>query len=336
MKAIAMFNNKGGVGKTTLVCNFASFLAKEKKLKILIVDADPQCNSSTYILDENTFIRSYYSNSVFTINELLLPLSRGEGFTSDIETHQSSTFGVDLLMGNPKLALMEDLLASDWSDVNAGKARGMRTTLVFSQALQQFERNKYDYVFFDMGPSLGAINRSILLACDYFITPMSSDIFSLLALENIGQSIEKWTKDFKYGIERLNDSDPNAIKDIRYDAEILFLGYVNQQYTAKTVNNVRRPVKAYEDIISRIPESIEKHIIKKLNKNKDNDIEYCLGNIQNFNSIIPLSQRAHKPVFSLTSKDGIVGAHFSKISQFKNVLSNIVNNTIVNIEKLGK
>ena len=45
--------------------------------------------------------------------------------------------------------------------------------------------------FFDMGPSLGAINRSILLSCDYFVTPMSSDIFSILAIENIGKTIKK-------------------------------------------------------------------------------------------------------------------------------------------------
>ena len=52
MKAIAMFNNKGGVGKTTLLCNLASYLQTNIGKKILVIDADPQCNTTTYVLDE--------------------------------------------------------------------------------------------------------------------------------------------------------------------------------------------------------------------------------------------------------------------------------------------
>lgn len=60
MKAIAMFNNKGGVGKTTLVCNLAAYLSTEFRKKVLLIDADPQCNSSAYILSEDEFIAAYY------------------------------------------------------------------------------------------------------------------------------------------------------------------------------------------------------------------------------------------------------------------------------------
>ncbi len=52
MKSIVFFNNKGGVGKTTLLCNLAAFLSIKERKKILIVDADPQCNSTTYVLSE--------------------------------------------------------------------------------------------------------------------------------------------------------------------------------------------------------------------------------------------------------------------------------------------
>lgn len=84
-----------------------------------------------------------------------------------------------------------------------GGERGIRTTLTFNNLIKQFD--DYDYVFFDMGPSLGAINRSILLSCDYFVTPMSSDIFSILAIENIGKTIKNWRDTFKEGFNRCTD-----------------------------------------------------------------------------------------------------------------------------------
>ncbi|MBE4971701.1 ParA family protein, partial [Enterobacter cloacae complex sp. P11RS] len=45
MKSVAMFNNKGGVGKSTLTCNLASFIATKFNKRVLVVDCDPQCNT---------------------------------------------------------------------------------------------------------------------------------------------------------------------------------------------------------------------------------------------------------------------------------------------------
>ncbi|MDO5425483.1 MAG: ParA family protein, partial [Eubacteriales bacterium] len=60
MKAISIFNNKGGVGKTTLLCNLAAYMQKRLGKKVLVIDADPQCNTTTYVLDEEQFINVYY------------------------------------------------------------------------------------------------------------------------------------------------------------------------------------------------------------------------------------------------------------------------------------
>jgi Mrp family chromosome partitioning ATPase len=51
-KSIAFFNNKGGVGKTTLLCNVAAYAAEEHGLKVLVIDADPQCNATQYMFDD--------------------------------------------------------------------------------------------------------------------------------------------------------------------------------------------------------------------------------------------------------------------------------------------
>ena len=74
MKAIAMFNNKGGVGKTTVLCNLASWLSLNEHKKVLVIDADPQCNTTTYVLDDDEFLNVYYDKNNFTLNDIILPL----------------------------------------------------------------------------------------------------------------------------------------------------------------------------------------------------------------------------------------------------------------------
>jgi cellulose biosynthesis protein BcsQ len=64
MKSIAVFTNKGGVGKTTLLCNLAAILAKHGK-KILVVDADPQTNATQYMFDDEV-LEEVYDKKVST------------------------------------------------------------------------------------------------------------------------------------------------------------------------------------------------------------------------------------------------------------------------------
>ena len=99
----------------------------------------------------------------------------------------------------------------------------------FSELLSRCQN--YDYVFFDVSPSLGAINRSVLIACDYFLSPMSVDIFSLRALENIATALESWSRQLARGLEENPDPEDLPIKN--YDWRLRFAGYVSQQYIAK-------------------------------------------------------------------------------------------------------
>lgn len=331
MQSIVVFNNKGGVGKTTLLCNLASYLQKQMGKSVLVVDADPQCNTTTYVLDENQFYNVYYEPTSFTIADIIPPLENGEGYIPKIDKIKSTYFEFELIPGNPRFASCEDFLASEWRDVKSNDLRGIKSTMLFMHFLTLCE--KYDYVFFDVGPSLGAINRSILLASDYFITPMSTDIFSLLALENIGQSIQNWSERFNKGISGLEQSKRQSISNLKCACEIKFLGYVEQQYIMKTVEKTKRAVRAYEEILKKIPDEIKRTIILPINGGYEN-ITYKIGSIPNFYSLVPMSQTAHKPIFDLTNTDGVVGAHYQKVKDYNDLIEDIVNHMIKNMESI--
>jgi cellulose biosynthesis protein BcsQ len=339
MHSIALFNNKGGVGKTTLACNIASYLSTKGKKKVIIVDADPQSNATIYLLQFEKVIDLYKkSPSPNTINELFKDLRKTSTYyNKELPIIRSDRFNVDLIPGDPNISLFEDFLSKDWFEGINGEPRGLRTTLVFLDLINKLEALEYDYVFFDVGPSLGAINRSVLLACDYFLLPMASDIFSIKALENIDITLSAWKKDFASGIRKYknNEKEDFHIKDkMPVAVNLKFLGYITQQYTAKTKEGVRRAVKAYDRIIKEIPSKIEKHLVP-FNAPNSKKIQYSLGEIQTLHSLIPLSQKANAPIFELKAEDGIVGAHFAKVKDFDQTLTGILKNLTKNITTLS-
>lgn len=333
MKSIAVFNNKGGVGKTTLLCNLAAYLQKKLARRVLVIDADPQCNATSYMINMERLVNDLMADEPFTIQRVFAPVQEGEGFIDkdSIPIRSSVGFEVDVIQGDPRLSMMEDFLSSDWFDAKNGEPRGLKTTFLLKDLLLKLGE-RYDYIFFDVGPSLGAINRAVLMACDYFIMPMSTDIFCLQAVSNIAESITKWKIDLNKGIADYENKrcQTFCIGEQHVGIALRFLGYVSQQYVAKTVGGVVRPVKAYERIINQMPSRIS----EKLSDFYPADFpaeRLKMGSIPNFNSLIPLSQLANKPIFSLVGTDGVVGAHFSKVKEFESVMAGITDSLIHNI-----
>ncbi len=314
MKSVAFFNNKGGVGKTTLLCNVAAYIALHEGKRVCVVDADPQCNATQYFFKDEVIEKIYSDNSSFTIFKVIEPLALGEGYSKKITVKKSVRFGVDVIPGDPRLALTEDLLAKDWGEAKSGEVRGIRTSLVFSALLEML--SDYDYVFFDVSPSLGALNRSIMLSSDYFISPVSLDIFSLKAFENIANWIDDWWLDWTRALENVKRKD--SVPNLHYSRPT-FIGYVTQSYLAKRDSQgQRRAVQAYENIRSQIDAVILNNgLAGSLNE------DYEIGTVPNLFSLVPMSQSHHTPIFGLTARDGVVGAHFSKVKDSKDIFKRV-------------
>ncbi len=323
--SICFFNNKGGVGKTTLVANLAAQLAHHSEKKILVVDADPQCNLTQYLLSDDSFYNKYAADEpASTIYDVILPLSIGKGYSKNLPIQHVESFGVDLISGDPRLALKEDWLAQDWRDAKAGGTRGLRTTFIFTELISRASPS-YDFIFFDMGPSLGAINRSILLSVDFFIVPMAIDIFSIWAIKNIGQAVSAWSKELENGIKM--SEDPAEVAGLAGKRrEIAFLGYVTQQHKEKREGEKTRVVQAYDDIRSKLPEAVQQQLHSLFPSRNFNP---HLGDIKHLGSLAPKSQTTHAPMISVVAK----GSYTTTRKLAREIYSNLSARFLQNLEE---
>ena len=196
-KRIAIFNHKGGVGKTTLTVNVAEALASLGK-RVLLVDSDPQCNLTSYLIETGVvddMLDSSDSSEGQTLWSALKPVADGSG---EIKVIKPKTIGrVLLLPGDILLSKFEQDLHQSWGDCFQRKVRGYRGSAALSTLVNYIAKEReVDFVLYDSGPNIGPLNRIILLDCDAFIIPAACDIFSIRALKTLGQTLLDWIKDW--------------------------------------------------------------------------------------------------------------------------------------------
>jgi cellulose biosynthesis protein BcsQ len=323
MKSVAFFNNKGGVGKTTLLCNVASIFATEFNSKVAVIDCDPQCNSTQLILSSDKVLKLYSGTSHrHSMREVVEPLAAGDREPNIIvEPSEDNEFSVDLFPGHPELALIEDKLSANWQTLAGGEVEGFRINLWLKYFLTSLEE-KFDYIFIDVGPSLGAINRTVLLGVDAFVTPLGADIFSIMGVKNIASWIKEWANKYQIGYKHVKSSMqqkysiPETIDSLKG-----FLGYTVQQYTTKSdTSGERRKVAAFDKIIKKMPTAIAGSLGQY---SKVPDDELGLGDIPYLYSLVPLAQSSNVPIHKLTGEHGLRGSRYTLAKKYRAELLNV-------------
>src|SRR6266480_5708800 len=194
-KRIAIYNHKGGVGKTTLTVNIGAALALAGK-RVLLVDSDPQCNLTSYLVEESVvddLLDKSDSSDGRTVWSALKPVVETTGEVSQIKPVEVSIKGSFLLPGDIRLSDFEVDLVQMWTECFQRRIRAYRETTALSLLVNRVAAEyDIDYVFFDSGPNIGPLNRAILLDCDYFIVPVAADLFSLRALKTLGRTLVDW------------------------------------------------------------------------------------------------------------------------------------------------
>jgi cellulose biosynthesis protein BcsQ len=287
-KKITLFNNKGGVGKTTLTVNIADAL-DDLGYTVLMVDADPQCNLTSFFLPEDkldALLGESGDDEGGTVWSSIKPVVLGRGPTQEIELIKLSR-GMFLAPGDVLLADYEEELPGAWTDSFARKERGYDVMGALSHAVNRMADScRADIVMYDVGPNVGPLNRAILLDVDHFVSPVAADLFSLRALATVGRSLSRWIRDWK----TIRDLSPAQDKVGLLSGHPEYIGYITSAYKISSGRNSTAPHERWEQLIApRVQDRIVAEL-RKVDASLVPQQENKVGGIKNFHSLAPQAQ----------------------------------------------
>jgi cellulose biosynthesis protein BcsQ len=302
MTSIAFFNSKSGVGKTSLVYHLA-WMFSEMGLRVVAADLDPQANLTSMFLDEDELEKLWPNGKhPLTIQGVVEPILRGIG---DIKTPHTEkiTDRLHLIPGDLGLATFEDKLSEAWPRCHNRDEAAFRTMTAFYRAATLASDSVgAEIVLLDVGPNLGAINRAALIASNYVVIPLASDLFSLRGLRNLGPQLRSWRESW----QELKTKSPDPELALP-SGEMKPVGYIVLQHATRA----DRPVKAYLRWMEKIPAEYNAAVLDEP-PTAHTDVKgdpHCLATLKHYRSLMPLAMEAHKPMFFLKPADGAIGAH---------------------------
>ncbi|MBI5922418.1 MAG: AAA family ATPase [Betaproteobacteria bacterium] len=301
---LTFFNNKGGVGKTSLAYHL-TWMFGEMGKRVLAIDLDPQANLTAAFLDEDRLEDLWENtpdqpNTIFRCIQPLLEVG-------DIRIAEriKITREISLIAGDLALSGFEDELSAQWplamSDQNL--VRPFKVLTAFWQVMQQAaQAHDADMILVDVGPNLGAINRAALIASDFVMIPLGVDLFSLQGLRNLGPTLRSWRSLWNKRVDNWTTPTIALPKGLMTP-----IGYLAQQHGVR----LSRPVKAYDRWLNRMPLEYRQSVLgKKVLKAPAVAADpECLALLKHYHSLAPMAMEARKPLFLLRSADGAIGAH---------------------------
>jgi len=291
MIVIAFFNNKGGVGKTTLVYHLAWMFA-EMGVNVVAADLDPQSNLTSMFLEEDRLEELWPPGGhPLTIQGVIDPILRGIGEIAAPHVERI-TAQIGLLAGDLDLSGSENLFSQAWSQCYVADESAFRAITVFYRAIRAAaDSRNAKVVLIDLGPNLGAINRAALVASTHVVIPLGADLYSARAIRHLGLQLKTLRADWK---------DLRDKSGYPESGEMEPAGYV-----------ITRNTRSQSRWVCQIPAEYSEWVSEEETPNpppaeKD---PHCLGLLRNYRSLVPLALEAHKPMFLLKPADGAVGAH---------------------------
>lgn len=321
-KVISLFNHKGGVSKTTTTFHLGWKLARLGK-KVLIVDADPQCNLTGLTLgleDYNSLFAFYDSKQNTDLFSSLAPVFAMQSPSSTSSVGKTPIARTQ----NPNLFILAGNIRFSEIDTQIATALTSSSTIpVLRQFVSAFNglirkvaaENNIDIVLVDMSPSVSATNHCILMSSDYFIIPISPDFYCYQAIDSLSNVFPRWVRE----IEAFKDGEANSLPT----SNPKMLGLISQNYRIYTVDNdgkedtdQKTMSKAYVEWLEKIKAIVSDKLVPTLSSigmivseqvfegAVSYDKPYHLAGVQNFSGLIPVSQKLSKPIFELTAEDG--------------------------------
>lgn len=318
MKILTIFNNKGGVGKTTLTYHLAHAFADLGK-NVLLIDLDPQCNLTITALEmekihniwepEDPYVDDFGSasgniedmlKSPRSIHFLLKPTEDGKDDIDNLPPPYKLADKLSIIPGRLTLHRFEAKVSERWNSVYSGDPLAIRTiTNIRRFAHQYAEVYGFDLVIFDTSPSLGALNKNILTLADAFLIPCTPDLFSVYGIRNIGQSLKEWAKQF----DTVYNVISSAKRDQFPDHFVKLIGYTI--YNAKKYdgpNNNMRLAKAHQHYAEQIPGTIKQFISQDVALPYDKILGESIGGnavIHTHNTFPSMAQKYHCPMWMI-------------------------------------